>query len=192
MAHNWVNNGSSPPPSPFHTAPPLASYYCCCLLLFAVCGCPFTSQVAAHNTKRNSLTKTIYLAVELVTDAPRLQLQHHSPPYPPFHDYPLSIPLPDLTASANGFWLGVGHGFPCQLQFVVVVVFLLVLFTHFKQPDFIFHLPLSLSVCLPVHLAGFLFNVCFQFYLSVSVFQLQKAFDILFHIPFSFTLQIPL
>lgn len=48
--------------------------------------------------------------------------------------------------SANGFWLGVGHGFPCLFRFahvvvVVVVVFLLVLFTHFKQAEFI---------CLPV------------------------------------------
>lgn len=82
VAHNWVNNGSSPShPSPLY---PMTSYYCCCPLLFAVCVCPFTSQVAAHNTKRNSLTKTIYLAVELVTDAPRLQLQHPLPRIPPF------------------------------------------------------------------------------------------------------------
>lgn len=74
----WLITGSTMevPPSLASPLHPLASYYCCCPLLFAVCVCPFTSQVAAHNTKRNSLTKTIYLAVELVTDAPRLQLQH--------------------------------------------------------------------------------------------------------------------
>lgn len=89
VAHNWVNNGSSP--YPFSLPSTLASYYCCCLLLFAVCGCPFTSQVAAHNTKRNSLTKTIYLAVELVTDALRLQLQHHSALTPLFPNTPFQF-----------------------------------------------------------------------------------------------------
>lgn len=192
VAHNWVNNGSSPYPFPLPSTPSflllLLPAALCCLWLPI-----YKSSGSAQHQKKffneNNLFScgTCYRRPEASTTTP----------HPPFPDYPLSIPLPDLTASANGFWVGVGHGFPCQLRFVVVVVFfLLVLFTHFKQADFIFNLSLSLSVslsvCLPVHLAGFLFNVCFQFYLSVSSFQLQKAFDILFYIPFSFTFQMSL
>lgn len=109
----WLITGSTMgvPPTPFHSPPPLASYYCCCLLLFAVCGCPFTSQVAAHNTKRNSLTKTIYLAVELVTDALRLQLQHHSALTPLFPNTPFQFHCQIWQRLPMAFGLGLGTDF---------------------------------------------------------------------------------
>lgn len=109
----WLITGSTMgvPPTPFHSPLPLTSYYCCCLLLFAVCSCPFTSQVAAHNTKRNSLTKTIYLAVELVTDAPRLQLQHHSPLAPLFPITPFQFHCQIWQRLPMAFGLGLGTDF---------------------------------------------------------------------------------